>query len=253
MRLSRLRAHIDFGPGPEDLGGVTLAMVDEHCGSLFLRSLPSSDLRCMEPYLELRAFAREEVVQSDGDLIRSVTFPHDMTVSLLCTMADGTTVESATVGTEGYVGVESMLGSAVATGSAVAGHGQASTIPLEQVLILMDQMPALRAAMLAYARTYLAVVFRLAACNAVHTLKQRACRRLLLALDQTEQRPVVMTQDDLARALGVGRTSVNQACQELREGNLISYSRSVIRIDDPSSMTSCACECYLHLKHALLI
>ena len=60
-------------------------MMDEHCGSLFLRRLPSSDLRRMEPYLELRAFAREEVVQNDGDLIRSVTFPHDMTVSLLST------------------------------------------------------------------------------------------------------------------------------------------------------------------------
>ena len=174
-----------------------------------------------------------------------------MTLALLTTMPDGTTVESATVGTEGYVGVESLLGSATAIGSVVSGGGQASTIALEQALILTYQMPALRAAMLAYARSYLALVFRLAACNAVHTLKQRTCRRLLLALDQTEQQSVAMTQDDLARALGVGRTSVNQVCKELRSDNLISYSRGQITIDSVSELTNTACDCYLYLKQAL--
>jgi CRP-like cAMP-binding protein len=57
-------------------------------------------------------------------------------------------------------------------------------------------------------------------------------RRLLLALAQTEQRSVAMTQDDLARALAVGRTSVNQVCKELRADNLISYRRRLIRINN---------------------
>lgn len=121
------------------------------------------------------------------------------------------------------------------------------------MLILTDQMPALRAAMLAYARSYLALVFRLAACNAVHTLKQRTCRRLLLALDQTEQRSVAMTQEDLARALGVGRTSANLICGGLRDDNLISYSRGLIKINDLAKLTNTACDCYLHLKHNLQI
>jgi CRP-like cAMP-binding protein len=180
-----------------------------------------------------------------------MVFPHNMTLALLYTMPDGSTVESAIVGTEGYVGVESLLGSTTAVGSVVAGCGQASTIALEQILTLADHMPTLRAAMLAYARSYLALVFRLAACNAVHTLKQRTCRRLLLA--QTDQGSVAMTQDDLARALAVSRTSVNQVCKELRADNLISYRRGFIRINDVAAMTNTACDCYLYLKHAVLI
>lgn len=230
-----------------------MSVVEEHRGSLFLRNLPDADLRRMEPYLEIRSFARDEVVQQEDDVINRVIFPHDTIFSLVSTTADGISVESATIGTEGFVGVESMLGSAAAMGTAIAGSGSASTMPLEQVLILMDQMPALRTAMLTYARGHFAAVFRLVACNAVHTLKQRTCRRLLLALDQTEQRPVAMTQDDLARALGVGRTSVNQACMELRQGNLIDYGRGLIRITDAAGMTRIACDCYLYLKHALQI
>jgi CRP-like cAMP-binding protein len=207
----------------------------------------------MEPYLDLKTFERDEVVWNDGDLINRMVFPHDMTLALLCKMRDGTTVESATVGTEGYVGVESLLGSTATVGSVVAGGGRASTIALQEVLILTDQMPALRAAMLAYARSYLALISRLAACNAVHTLKQRISRRLLLSLAQTDQGSVAITQDDLARALAVSRTSVNQICKELRADKLISYSRGRIRVDDVAVMTNTACDCYLYLKHALLV
>lgn len=242
-----------LNPQPEDIGSAILAKVNAHRASMFLRKLPISDLLRMEPYLDIRTFARDEVVRSEGDVISRIVFPHNMTLAVLYTMPDGTTVESAIVGTEGYVGVESLLGSTTAVGSVVAGCGQASTIALEQVLTLADHMPALRAAMLAYARSYLALVFRLAACNAVHTLKQRTCRRLLLALAQTNQSSVAMTQDDLARALAVGRTSVNQVCKELRADNLISYSRGFIKIDDVAAMTNTACDCYLYLKHALLI
>lgn len=234
--------------------GAAAVLVDttsEHSGSLFLRSLPAADLRRMEPHLKLQMFAREEIVQNGGEMIENLVFPHDLTLSLVCVMGDGTIVETATVGSEGYLGVESMLGSAVATCSAVAQQGRATVVSLDRLLILGDQIPSLKAAMLAYARNYLAIVSRLAACNAIHSLKQRACRRLLLTLDQTEQQSVVMTQEELARALGVGRTSVNQACKELREDNIIDYSRGHIRIRDAARMLTSACDCYSTLKRAL--
>ncbi|HQT78444.1 MAG TPA: Crp/Fnr family transcriptional regulator [Rhodopila sp.] len=246
MSLSRM--HPDSELQPDDKKSADL-----HRGSLFLRSLPSSDLRRMESYLELGTFTREEVIQSDGGMIEHIIFPHDVTVSMLCMMAHGASVESATVGSEGYVGVECMLGSSVAICSAVGRQGKASTIALDRILILMDQMPALRAAMLTYAQNYLAMVSRLVACNAIHNLRQRACRRLLLALDQTEQQSVAMTQEELARALGVGRTSVNQACKELREDGLIEYSRGRIQISNVSGMTKAACDCYSYIKRAMLI
>lgn len=228
-----------------------LASEDDHLGSLFLQRLPSADFRRLAHYMNIRTLSRDEVVWNGGDVITDILFPHDTTLAFICTMLDGTTVESATVGTEGFAGVESMLASATATGRVISGSGQASTIPLEQMLILTVQMPAVRAAMLTYAQSYLSVLFRLAACNAVHSLKQRICRRLLLSLCQTRQDHVAMTQDDLASALGIGRTSINQVCQELRNHNLISYGRGSIRIDDLPGLTRCACDCHVHLRRIL--
>ncbi len=186
-------------------------------------------------------------------MIQTIVFPHDTTVSMVSVLADGTTVESATVGSEGYAGVEVMLGSAVATCGAVVRQGRTSMVALDRLLTLVDQIPSLRATMLAYARNYIALVTRLAACNAVHTLKQRACRRLLLALDQTDRRPLIITQEELARALGVSRTGVTQACKELRADNIIAYSRGQIQITSPQGMTEAACECYSYLKQILLL
>jgi Mn-dependent DtxR family transcriptional regulator len=115
----------------------------------------------------------------------------------------------------------------------------------------MDQLPALRAVLLRYATGYLAGLSRLAGCNAVHTLRQRACRRLLLEVDQTGRQAAAITQEGLARALGVRRTSANQACRELRCDGVIDYSRGQIRIKDAARMKEAACECYAYLRHIL--
>ena len=224
-----------------------------HHGSLFLRSLPPADLRQIAPDLKIRMFSAEEDIQHDGDIINSILFPHNMTVSLIGLAASGHAVESTCVGREGFVGVETLLGSAAAIGGAVARRGQASSIPLERLLIMSQQLPSLRAALLRYARCYLAGIARLAACNAVHSIRQRACRRLLLELDQSEQRDVAITQEELGRALGVSRTSSNQICRQLRADGIIAYSRGRIRIKDAEAMKNAACECYFYLKSIKMV
>src|SRR3954466_6788988 len=142
----------DRGMTPVQPGLEPMAL---HAGSLFLRSLPAQDLRRLLPHLALREFPREELIHQEGDMIESVIFPHGSIVSLISFLSDGTMVESATVGSEGYVAVEVMLGSAVATSSAIAQAGQASVITLDQLLLLLDQVPSLRPAMLIYARSLL--------------------------------------------------------------------------------------------------
>jgi CRP-like cAMP-binding protein len=224
-----------------------------HHGSLFLRSLPLTDLRRIAPDLTIRVFSHDQQIQNDGEIIHSILFPHDMTVSLIGLTVDGHAIESASVGREGFVGVEVMLGSPAASCTAVARRGQASSIALERLLILTDQLPSLRAALLHYARSHLAAVARLAACNAVHTLRQRACRRLLLEMDQTDRRAVAITQEELARALGVSRTSANQMCRELRADGIIEYRRGRIVIRDREQMKNAACDCYTYLKRLLAV
>jgi hypothetical protein len=118
-----------------------------HHSSLFLQSLPSADLRRIAPDLTIRNFKAGADIQHDSDIIQSILFPHNMTVSLIGLTAGGHAVESACVGREGFVGVESVLGSAAAICDAVARRGQASSIALDRLFILMHQLPSLRAAL----------------------------------------------------------------------------------------------------------
>jgi CRP-like cAMP-binding protein len=110
----------------------------------FLRNLPNADLRRLVPHLRLTDLPREEIICREGDMIQSIIFPHDGIVSLTSLLTDGTINESATVGGEGYVGGEVMLGSAVAACSVIAQPGRVSTIALDRLLILLDQVPSLR-------------------------------------------------------------------------------------------------------------
>ncbi|WP_428493608.1 Crp/Fnr family transcriptional regulator [Rhodopila sp.] len=250
--LSELAASVVM-PVTSELREAITDPAKAHHGSLFLRGLPSADLRRIAPDLKIRVFNEEKCIQNDGDIIENILFPHNMTVSLVGITAGGHAVESACVGREGFVGVETLLGSAGAKCGAVARRGQASSIPLDRLLIMTHQLPSLRAALLRYARCYLAGIARLAACNAVHSIRQRACRRLLLELDQSEQREVAITQEELGRALGVSRASLNQICRELRADGVIAYSRGHIRIKDAEAMKTAACECYSYLKRIQIV
>ena len=54
------------------------------------------------------------VLQRAGEPIRSVYFPDGGVVSVTTLMRDGTMVEVATIGGEGFVGIDAFLGGAVA-------------------------------------------------------------------------------------------------------------------------------------------
>jgi len=222
-----------------------------HRGSLFLSRLAEHDLRRLAPYLRLKEFCQDQVIYRNGDAQSWIIFPHDTTISMFIVTTDGRTAETANIGTDGYVGVETILGSTATAFDAVARAGRASYVMLDRLLALIDESPSLRTAMLSYAHDYLITVSRLAACNALHSIKQRLCRRLLLSYDHTTVGALAVTQDALARALGVRRTSVNSICKELRQENIIEYRRGNIWVSDKSRMEASACECYGFLNQVL--
>ncbi|XIA62000.1 Crp/Fnr family transcriptional regulator [Bradyrhizobium sp. TZ2] len=83
-----------------------------------------------------------------------------------------------------------------------------------------------------------------AACNAIHQVTQRLSRWLANARDHSGVDDLELTQDLLARMLGVQRTTVNQICVDLSEQGIIDTSRGRIRILQLEALRSRACECY---------
>ena len=86
-----------------------------------------------------------------------------------------------------------------------------------------------------------------AACNAFHSIPERAARWLLHAQDRAGDR-IELTQEAFAGLLGVQRTSVNAVVRTLQDDRLIKSSRGTIRVTDRAGLKRRSCECYQRLE-----
>jgi len=73
----------------------------------------------------------------------------------------------------------------------------------------------------------------------------------LLTLDRTPSRELTMTQELVARMLGVRREGIAEAAGKLQRAGLIRYRRGHITVLERSGLESRACECYAVVKKEL--
>jgi CRP-like cAMP-binding protein len=85
---------------------------------------------------------------------------------------------------------------------------------------------------------------KIAACNAVHPADARLCCRLRRASDALAEETVPLTQEMLADALGIRRTTATMIAQQIQMRGMISYSRGKIVIRDRAGLEAAACDCY---------
>src|SRR5262245_53133811 len=77
---------------------------------------------------------------------------------------------------------------------------------------------------------------------------RRLTRWLLQALDLTDERELPLTQESIAKMLGVRRTSVTLIANRLQADGLIRYRRGHIVVLNRMGLEEVACECY-HAIH----
>ena len=82
-------------------------------------------------------------------------------------------------------------------------------------------------------------------CSCHHTLEQRLARWLLFYCDCLEKNQFRLTQETLADLLGVRRSSLSAVAVDLRQRNLIHYSRGKIVVLNPEALKQVACKCQL--------
>jgi len=158
---------------------------------------------------------------------------------------DGDTVELAIVGRDGMVGIPLVLHDLAVPYCAVMRAR--STALRVSASVLQAEWQASRevhTTLLAYAGRVLNQVSQAALCRQGHTVLQRLCRWLLTAQDHLGAQPIEMTQETLARALGIARPVAARALLELQGADAIwcRYGRILIR--KRPMLESTACECY---------
>src|SRR5687767_4033258 len=78
-------------------------------GNRLLSALPPDEHGRLEGHLKHMHLPKDKVLLSPGDKVAYAYFPLDGVVSLLMVLEDGTPVEVANIGNEGFASVESML------------------------------------------------------------------------------------------------------------------------------------------------
>ena len=72
-----------------------------------------------------------------------------------------------------------------------------------------------------YSDCVMAQVFQAVACNATHSVSQRAAKWLVAAAERTSDNKIALTQEQFAVTLGVGRSYVGRVVAAFQEKGLI--------------------------------
>ena len=210
-----------------------------------LQAMSVADRAALEPYFQKVVLESGAVLQEPGYPVEWVHFPTTAVVSVVTVMADGRTVESDTVGYESAVGALSVLGSTLAVSRTfIQIAGTATRVSAARIRQRAEVSGGLRQLLIRHAHANLAQAHQSVACNALHALTERLCRWLLMSQDRTSEDRIRLTQQYLATMLGVQRTTVTEALQDLTLSGLIRQERGAILSLDRPRLETLACECY---------
>lgn len=203
----------------------------------------------VQPHGALIALAPGDIVLRRGDQVESTIFPlGQMMISMGVELAGGRSIEVASIGREGAVGGIISCGHAPAFSRAVAlTGGQAMRVPMASLEEAKRQSRFIANIFCRFSDYLLAQVMQSVACNAFHSIPERAARWLLHAQDRAGDR-IELTQEALADLLGVQRTTVNAVIRSLIDEGLITTGRGVVRVADRDGLRRRSCECYTRLE-----
>jgi CRP-like cAMP-binding protein len=226
----------------------------EDCSNIIenklLAALPKEECDRLLPYLEFCSIPVKEFLYTDNQPIEYVYFLESGVASLLTRMGDDTFIEVATVGNESMVGLPVFLGVQQISWQACLQviPGNAFRMRAEIFKREVTPLSPLYKLLQLYTQALLNQITHLAACNRLHSIKQRCCRWLLGTFDKTGSQELMLTQESLSKILGVRRASISEVAIYLHEADLLRYSRGKMHILSRDGLKKASCECYDKLR-----
>jgi CRP-like cAMP-binding protein len=210
-----------------------------------LLALPSRDLKRLMPELEHIRCQRQQVLADADSSLDHVFFPDSGVVSVGAVYADGSVIETATIGREGCTGVQAFFGAKTSSVRLLVQiPGAAAKMSRVAFARAMESMPSFRNLMSAYIHAFIDQAMVSVACNGAHSLKERLPRWLLMMRDRSDEDVLPITQNLLAKMLGVERPTITNAARELERTGLIERGLRQVTILDRQGLTKESCECY---------
>jgi CRP-like cAMP-binding protein len=216
-----------------------------HSHNLLLAALPAADFELMRPNLQTIDLPCGLSLVESGQIPTRTYFPHSGVIASTVSLSSGRVVEVRITGREGAVGAVTGTGHLASFTSAVVRiKGKSSVIDQPNFQMVFNRSQSLRALLARHEAVQQAMADQSVACNAAHDLEARLARRLLRLCTMSGQTEFTATQEVLAEMLGVQRNAISHVALRMREMNVISYSRGLLKIVDFDRLHRLSCECY---------
>ena len=209
-----------------------------------VRDAPPDALRA----LELVPVTKGEVVHDNRLRDTHVWMPLTCMLSSRAALPDGSSVEIALHGEEGFIGIWPTVG------EPQVGKYHARSIALRDGLVWRMPVPAfrealarseaVRAAFFVFQTIVGAEMLGRAICYRHHRLDRQLSRWLLLYRDRAGSDDLSCTHQCLAEILGVRREGITEALGLLEGSGAVELRRGGLRIVDAVRLAANACSCY---------
>jgi CRP-like cAMP-binding protein len=214
-----------------------------------LRSLPCRQFEQIRHLMQRVTLVPRRILQHARVPIRHIYFIEEGLVSVLASADTRNAVEVWLIGREGVVGSAAVLGlSTTPLRYLVQVGGSALRISVNDLSRATAEFPPLRALLLDDLHTTLLQSSQSTACSLSHSFRQRLARWLLTAQDRSDRDEFRITQDLLARILGVRRATVSEAIKSLEGRGILARMRGLIKIRDRERLEQTSCRCYRNFR-----
>ncbi|HKG15551.1 MAG TPA: Crp/Fnr family transcriptional regulator [Pyrinomonadaceae bacterium] len=186
-----------------------------------------------------------QTIYAPGDRLTYAYFPAGAVATAVATMGDGSTAETAMIGRDGVLGVGAAAGETCERHwTRVLLPGDALRVEAGALREIFEESPTWRDALLGYYGVLIGQVSRRAICNARHRLNERLATWLLMVRDRAGEDDFPLTQETIARQLGVRRAGVNECVVALQRLGVLDHRRGHIRVLRGDVLEESACSCY---------
>jgi CRP-like cAMP-binding protein len=230
----------------EDEGGRTMSAFGKPRNKL-LCEMPQDELEVLLQIAEKVKIRPRQVLHHWRLPMEYVYFIERGLVSVSARVNDDDFVEAWLVGSEGMVGSPLVL----TDDQQFPPHrrivqigGEALRIPAREFQAILPELPCARRLLQRYVQMVLFQASQFGACNAVHSVKERLARWLLVASSGLDSADLPITHEVLGQLLGVRRATVTEAVEVLQREALIRTARGVIGVMDVEGLQAAACPCY---------
>jgi CRP-like cAMP-binding protein len=212
--------------------------------STLLAAMPPDVHERLLPHFSLVELATGQELGGPHSGPGRALFPLAGVVSLVQELPDGDSGQVAVVGREGLLGLSLLLGADVPTRGVVHCAGYGLALGREQLVEEFERGGPFMRHVLRYTQALMTQMSLLVLCNRHHSIEQQLCRVVLMSLDRLHGHEVPLTQEFVARLLGVRREGVTEASGRLREVGAVTCRRGVFAVQDRGALEARACGCY---------